>query len=161
VLGWETLDSNEVTYTGVPGTCSGNPYGGSSCNGLFSLGAVYGMQKGLRQAITKLGGSVNWGEFDNDGPDGIPNSGDDDGFVDMAMFVQPAKDGACGPSSNNHMWSLRLRRFTRERLSGRHHEHAGAQWRLHQDPQLLHAERARRLGRVRYHPDHAGRHRGA
>lgn len=107
VLGWTTLDSNEVTYTGVPGTCSGNPYGGSSCNGLFSLGAVYDMQKGLRQAITKLGGAVNWGQFDNDGPDGIPNSGDDDGFVDMAMFVQPAKDGACGPSSNNHMWSHR------------------------------------------------------
>jgi len=107
VLGWETLDSNEVTYTGVAGTCSGNPYGNANCNGLFSLGAVYDMQKGLRQAIAKLGTGVNWGEFDNDGPDGIPNSGDDDGYVDMVMFVQPAKDGACGGSTNNHLWSHR------------------------------------------------------
>ena len=33
----------------------------------------------LRDALDD--GSVDWGQFDNDGPDGIPNSGDDDGFV--------------------------------------------------------------------------------
>ncbi|HXH62804.1 MAG TPA: immune inhibitor A domain-containing protein, partial [Gemmatimonadales bacterium] len=27
--------------------------------------------------------------------------------VDMVMFVQPAKDGACGLSNNNHLWSHR------------------------------------------------------
>ena len=28
-------------------------------------------------------------QFDNDGPDGIPNSGDDDGFIDGLMIVPP------------------------------------------------------------------------
>jgi len=30
---------------------------------------------------------VDFGRFDNDGPDGIPNSGDDDGFVDLLLLV--------------------------------------------------------------------------
>ncbi len=28
-------------------------------------------------------GTVDWGQYDSDGPDGLPNSGDDDGFVDV------------------------------------------------------------------------------
>ncbi len=28
----------------------------------------------------------DYGQYDNDGPDGIPNSGDDDGYVDMIFF---------------------------------------------------------------------------
>jgi M6 family metalloprotease-like protein len=108
VHGWVNLDSNEVTYAGTPGTCSGNPFGGASCNGLFSIEAVYRMQKGLREALAKLDATVDFGLFDNDGPDGIPNSGDDDGYVDMVAFVQPARDGACGPANvNNHLWSHR------------------------------------------------------
>ena len=108
VLGWVNLDSNEVTYTGTAGTCSGNPFGGTSCNGLFSTAAVFRMQKGLREALTKLDAGVDFGQFDNDGPDGIPNSGDDDGYVDMVMFAHPTKDGACGPAANNHLWSHRF-----------------------------------------------------
>jgi len=107
VLGWVNLDSSEVTYTGTAGACSGNPFGGTSCNGLFSLAAVYRMQKGLREALAKLDVTVDFGQFDNDGPDGNPNSGDDDGFVDMVMFVHPTRDGACGPAANNHLWSHR------------------------------------------------------
>ncbi|HEU4648631.1 MAG TPA: M6 family metalloprotease domain-containing protein [Gemmatimonadales bacterium] len=49
-------------------------------------------------------GSVDWGQFDNDGPDGIPNSGDDDGYVDFVTFIHPAVDGACGTA---HLWSHR------------------------------------------------------
>jgi len=30
---------------------------------------------------------INFAEFDNDGPDGVPNSGDDDGFVDFVALV--------------------------------------------------------------------------
>ncbi|MDW7679784.1 MAG: hypothetical protein SCK70_04425, partial [bacterium] len=30
---------------------------------------------------------IDFAEFDNDGPDGIPNSGDDDGYVDFLFFV--------------------------------------------------------------------------
>lgn len=50
-------------------------------------------------------GSVNWGLFDNDGPDELPNSGDDDGFVDFISFIQPEVDGACGTSN---IWAHRF-----------------------------------------------------
>ncbi len=109
VLGWVALDSNEVTYAGVPGTCTGNPFGTTNCNGIFSGNAIGRMQNGMLQALAKIDslGIVDWGQFDNDGPDGIPNSGDDDGYVDMAIFVHPAQDGACGGTTNNHIWSHR------------------------------------------------------
>ena len=47
-----------------------------------------------------------WSPFDNDGPDGRPNSGDDDGFVDFVTFLQADRDGAC-PSSP-HIWAHRF-----------------------------------------------------
>jgi M6 family metalloprotease-like protein len=39
---------------------------------------------------------VDFGQFDNDGPDGVPNSGDDDGLVDVAAFVYPTVAKSCG-----------------------------------------------------------------
>ena len=45
-------------------------------------------------------------QFDNDGPDGIPNSGDDDGFVDFVAFVQPHRGGEC--DDNPNIWSHRF-----------------------------------------------------
>lgn len=109
VLGWAVLDSNEVTYAGTPGSCSGNPFGTTNCNGIFSSAAILRMQNGMTQALAQIdaSGTVDWGQFDNDGPDGIPNSGDDDGYVDMAIFIHPALDGACGGATNNHIWSHR------------------------------------------------------
>jgi M6 family metalloprotease-like protein len=47
-----------------------------------------------------------WSEFDNDGPDGRPNSGDDDGFVDFVTFLQAEQDGACPDSP--HIWAHRF-----------------------------------------------------
>ncbi len=41
------------------------------------------------------GGDTIWGQFDNDGDDGIPNSGDDDGTVDFVTFLQPEVGGEC------------------------------------------------------------------
>src|SRR6266545_2149834 len=119
ILGWVKLDSAEVTYTGVAGTCSGNPFGTSNCNGIFSSNAILRMQTGFRQALAAVDNQVDFGQFDNDGPDGIPNSGDDDGYVDMIMFAHPTKDGACGgqpvstdASTNNHIWSHRWQLLT-------------------------------------------------
>lgn len=114
VVGWVPLDSNEVTYVGVPGSCTGNPFGTTNCNGIFSGTAIFDMQQGMAQALARIdsAGIVDWSQFDNDGPDGIPNSGDDDGYVDMAIFVHPAQDGACGGATNNHIWSHRFQLFT-------------------------------------------------
>lgn len=39
-----------------------------------------------QEILEKADGDVDFGEYDNDGPDGIPNSGDDDGYVD-ALFI--------------------------------------------------------------------------
>ncbi len=95
--GYAALDSNEVTYTGVAGTCSGNPDGTSNCNGLFSSQAWNRMQGGLREAVRKLDNQVDWTQYDFDG----------DGYVDLVAFIQPAVDGACGGATNNHLWSHR------------------------------------------------------
>ena len=96
--GYAALDSNEVTYTGVAGTCSGNPYGNTNCNGLFSLAAQNRMQGGLREALRKLDNQVDWTQYDSDG----------DGYVDLVTFIHPPLDGACGGSTNNHLWSHRF-----------------------------------------------------
>src|SRR5437773_7881647 len=84
--GYAALDSNEVTYTGVAGTCNGNPYGNTNCNGLFSPQAVARMQGGLREAVRKVDNQIDWTQYDADG----------DSIVDLVVFVQPAMDGACG-----------------------------------------------------------------
>ena len=54
-------------------------------------------------------GSVDWGAFDNDGPDGIPNSGDDDGFVDVLAVMHPTPGAECGGNVDriwSHRWNL-------------------------------------------------------
>ena len=106
-FGWVRLDSNETFYTGRPGTCSGNPTGTTNCNGIFSTAAIVAMQNGMRAALQHVDSTVDFGQFDNDGPDGMPNTADDDGYVDMIMFAHATRDGACGGSSNNHIWSHR------------------------------------------------------
>jgi len=52
-------------------------------------------------------GSVDWGQFDNDGPDGVPNSGDDDGYVDILVVVHPTPGGECNSSNGDRIWSHR------------------------------------------------------
>ncbi|HEU5155223.1 MAG TPA: M6 family metalloprotease domain-containing protein [Gemmatimonadales bacterium] len=87
-LDWVVADSADVYYedgcngVGVKVSC---PHGGRPFVEL--------LLEALKANDT---GAVDWGEFDNDGPDGIPNSGDDDGFVDFVTFLQPKVDGACG-----------------------------------------------------------------
>ena len=61
----------------------------------------------LRTLDVVSSGAANiWSEFDNDGPDGQPNSGDDDGVVDFVTFLQPEQDGSC-PNSP-HIWAHRF-----------------------------------------------------
>lgn len=111
VMGWVRLPLTETSYTGSAGTCNGNPFGTTNCNGIFSNAAIGAMQSGFRQVLTSVdtgAGGVNFGQFDNDGPDGNPNSGDDDGYVDIIIFAHATRDGACGGATNNHIWSHRF-----------------------------------------------------
>lgn len=49
----------------------------------------------LDSISARPGGDTIWTQFDNDGPDGMPNSGDDDGLVDFVTFLQPEVGGEC------------------------------------------------------------------
>jgi M6 family metalloprotease-like protein len=54
-------------------------------------------------------GTVDWGRFDDDGPDGIPNSGDDDGFIDVLAVMHPSSGAECTSDSDDvwsHKWQL-------------------------------------------------------
>lgn len=101
VLGWYNAPQTNTYYEdgcngiGVLNLC---PHGGLRLGELFASGLT-----AADQAAT------DWGRFDNDGPDGVPNSGDDDGYVDFVAFIHPDLDGACGPPSQNpHIWSHRF-----------------------------------------------------
>jgi M6 family metalloprotease-like protein len=52
-----------------------------------------------RDLLRRAEGVVDWRRYDNDGPDGVPNSGDDDGAVDVAVLLQPGSEYGCGPDS--------------------------------------------------------------
>ncbi|MFH0778595.1 MAG: M6 family metalloprotease domain-containing protein, partial [Candidatus Eisenbacteria bacterium] len=66
-------------------------------------------QKMVEDAIAIADWDVNFANFDNDGPDGIPDSGDDDGYVD-ALFVVHAGPGFEETLDTNdvhsHSWSI-------------------------------------------------------
>ncbi len=106
-IGWARLDGVESVYNGGQSCQGQNPTGSANCNGIFSGAAFGAMQVGLRQALARVDASVDFGSFDNDGPDGVPNSADDDGFVDVIAFLHATRDGACGGTANNHLWAHR------------------------------------------------------
>ena len=59
----------------------------------------------LRDALVAADGAIDFGDYDNDGPDGVPNSGDDDGFVDTAAFIYATEAKSCGgPGIWPHRW---------------------------------------------------------
>lgn len=75
-----------------------------NCNGIGVIntcadgGRRFGLMllAALDSISNRPGSDTAWSRFDNDGPDGLPNSGDDDGDVDFVTFIQPVRDGACG-----------------------------------------------------------------
>jgi len=80
----------------------------------YYAGSTNGMRPGdarvgelIRESLDVQDGSVDFGRFDNDGPDGVPNSGDDDGYVDFVAFVHPDDGAECGGKST--IWSHRWR----------------------------------------------------
>ncbi|MBK6494214.1 MAG: M6 family metalloprotease domain-containing protein [Gemmatimonadetes bacterium] len=102
VFDWVTLDSAAAYYEdgcngiGVNGPC---PARVRSRMADLLLGAL--------DAVSLRGDSATvWNAYDNDGPDGLPNSGDDDGIVDFVTFLQARVDGACGGSG---LWAHRFR----------------------------------------------------
>ncbi len=78
----------------------------------FYVNRDNGLAGGAPQFVMDLAimadGDVDFGQYDNDGPDGIPNSGDDDGKVDALVIVHTGGGAEAGDSDNiwSHRWSL-------------------------------------------------------
>jgi len=86
VFDWVELDETDTYY---------------GCNGLCGSAKIGEL---IVDSVQDLDGSVDFGLYDNDGADGVPNSGDDDGYVDFIAFVHPEAGGECG---NSNIWSHR------------------------------------------------------
>ena len=63
--------------------------------GEYGWGRFGGVAELRRQALEMVDPSIDFSAFDNDGPDGEPDSGDDDGYVDFVAFFY-ATDCAAG-----------------------------------------------------------------
>jgi M6 family metalloprotease-like protein len=110
-----TMDGEVFPTVRVDSTAD---YYQQNCNGISVPGRTSCPDGGRRFGLMLLatldsisnrpGGDTAWSRFDNDGPDGLPNSGDDDGEVDFVTFLQPTKDGACQPSAGiwAHRWVI-------------------------------------------------------
>ena len=62
----------------------------------FGLGDNTGTGDYLVEAVGLVDEVIDFTQFDNDGPDGIPNSGDDDGIVDVVNFEFQEVSASCG-----------------------------------------------------------------
>ena len=60
------------------------------------LGADARVGDYLVQALSQLDATVDFGRYDSDGPDGLPNSADDDGIVDAVAFEFLEVAASCG-----------------------------------------------------------------
>ncbi len=88
VYGWYELSENGYHYGGVDNGDDG------------------GVGDFLRESLDLADIEVDFRQYDNDGPDGVPNSGDDDGMVDAAFFVHSGRGGeGGGPYIWSHRWS--------------------------------------------------------
>jgi M6 family metalloprotease-like protein len=73
----------------------------------------FGAETLLRHVVDSVQADApayDWGQYDNDGPDGRPNSGDDDGMVDALIIMHSELGKECTPFDPklvNHLQSSR------------------------------------------------------
>jgi M6 family metalloprotease-like protein len=68
------------------------------------------------QAVAAADSLVDFGQYDNDGPDGVPNSADDDGIVDAIAIEYLEVGGSCGgPGPWPHLAAISGGVATRDR----------------------------------------------
>ncbi|MBC8424799.1 M6 family metalloprotease domain-containing protein [bacterium] len=58
----------------------------------------------IAAAVAQLDPVIDYSQYDNDGPDGVPDSGDDDGYVDALFFVH-AGPGREQTGDDSDIWS--------------------------------------------------------
>ena len=91
VFEWARLSEADTFYAG-------------SCNGLCNSS---NMAQFVSDALAAADRTIDFSRFDNDGPDNVPNSDDDDGFVDFVALVHPESGGECA-TPNDNIWSHRF-----------------------------------------------------
>lgn len=107
VSDWHKLSKDDDYYAGAD-VCSqsGNQTSCKPCAGLCQNSKLAEM---IESIISAADNTTDFSLYDNDGPDGIPNSGDDDGFVDFVAFVHPEAGSECGDSATQkNIWSHRF-----------------------------------------------------
>ncbi len=79
---------------------------------LFGVYSKYPQNiQGLTEDAVRLADpDIDFSQFDNDGPDGIPDSGDDDGFVDQ-VFIVHAGQGAEFTLVQTDIWSHKFQTY--------------------------------------------------
>ncbi|MEO5616559.1 MAG: M6 family metalloprotease domain-containing protein [Candidatus Eisenbacteria bacterium] len=89
VFGWFPVPQNGAFYYGTT-------------NGLTTAAPSGQAGAYIRHTLEASDATVDFRPYDNDGPDGVANSGDDDGVADLVMFVHPNEGGECG---GDDIWS--------------------------------------------------------
>src|SRR5574341_112907 len=101
VYGWFTSDQSRSYYAGENNGINSNfPQNGAGF---------------VRNIVGKADPTLNYSLYDNDGPDGIANSGDDDGYVDGVIVVYAGAGADWSPGNDNlwpHMNSLGSNEYT-------------------------------------------------
>ncbi len=81
-------------------------------SGAGGFGGVPGnAQQMAADAVALADADIDLSQFDNDGPDGVPNSGDDDGAIDALFIVHAGPGGEETADSDDiwsHQWNLRI-----------------------------------------------------
>ena len=102
VTPWVKLAHDSAYYEGKdflnPNTNRMEP-----CYGVCTNSKVHEL---IAEALSNpVNAGTDWGQYDNDGPDNLPNSGDDDGYVDFVAFVHAEFGGECDQDDNKNIWS--------------------------------------------------------
>jgi immune inhibitor A len=99
-----TVTGQVTNWLRMPQTYAYYVYGQRGIYGPYP----HNCQKMVEDAVIAADPYIDFSQYDNDGPDGIPNSGDDDGYVD-ALFVVHAGPGYESTHNVNdihsHAWS--------------------------------------------------------
>ncbi|WP_420129811.1 M6 family metalloprotease domain-containing protein [Longimicrobium sp.] len=94
---YREISGGRVTLTGtvLPWTRTGVTLA-EAAGASIGLGEDAKIGEYVMSALQGVDANVNFGQFDNDGPDGVPNSADDDGYVDVTVFQYSEVAGSCG-----------------------------------------------------------------
>ena len=91
---WLTMPHSLLYYTNG---ASGLDFGG------YPRSAQKLAEDAMSAANGDFGGKL--GYFDNDGPDGVPSSGDDDSYIDAVVVVHAGQPGEIVSASGDLLWS--------------------------------------------------------